>query len=98
MTDNTISIVVSAVIAFGIALGSVVIARRAGVSDVDAIVREQRGALVTTLQTRMEHLETENRRLTADIEYLKRENEQLRAEVARLQRHIIERDMESGRG
>lgn len=98
MPDNAISILVSAGIAFAIAFGSVVVARRAGISDIDAVVREQRGALVSTLKTRVEHLEAENERLHKDIEYLKRENEQLRTEVARLQRHIIERDLETGNG
>jgi len=98
MPDSAITILVSAGIAFGIALGSVVIARRAGLSDVDAVLREQRGALVETLKTRVEHLESENKRLSDDIEYLRRENEQLRAEVARLQRHIIKHDLEAPRG
>lgn len=98
MPDSAITILVSAGIAFGIALGSVVIARRAGLSDVDAVVREQRGALVTTLRIRVEHLEAENKRLTDDVAYLKRENEQLRTEVARLQRHIIKADLEVPRG
>lgn len=97
MPDSVVSILISAGIAFGIALGSLVLARRAGLSDVDAVVREQRGALVATLKIRVEHLEAENKRLTEDIDYLKRENEQLRAEVARLQRHIIKHDLEQPR-
>lgn len=96
--DSAISILMSAGIAFGIALGSVALARRAGLSDVDAVVREQRGALVDTLTNRGEHLEAENKRLSDDIEYLRRENEQLRTEVARLQRHIITHDMEEPGG
>ena len=98
MPDSAISILISAGIAFGIALGSVAVARRAGLSDVDAVMREQRGALVETLKTRVEHLEAENKRLSDDIEYLRRENEQLRIEVARLQRHIIQHDMEQPDG
>ena len=93
MPDSFLSIVVSAGAAFGVALGTLWLARRAGLSDVQREVREERSALVSTLRTRVEHLEAENERQKADIEYLKRENEQLRAEVARLQRHIVAQEL-----
>ena len=93
MPDSFFSIVVSGAIAMSLALGTLWLARRAGLSDVQREVREERSILVATLRTRVDHLEDENRRLTADIEWLKRENEQLRAEVARLQRHIVAKEM-----
>lgn len=89
MPESIITVIVSAGIAFGIAVGSIAAARRAGLSDVDAVVREQRGALVETLRARVDHLENENKRLTAENEYLRRELDQLRAEVQRLERYII---------
>ena len=97
MPDSLITVLVSAGVAFVLALGTLALSRRAGISDVDAVVREQRGALVETLKTRVEHLEAENQRLAGDIAYLRRENEQLRKEVARLQAHIIKHDLERDR-
>lgn len=82
-------VIVPAAIAFLAALGTLYLARKAGLSDVDAAVREQRGALVATLKTRVDHLEAENRRLQSDIDYLKHENEQLRTEIARLSAELI---------
>jgi cell division protein FtsB len=89
MTEQFASIVIPTAIAFLVALGTLFLARKAGLSEVDAAVREQRGALVATLSKRVEHLENENRKLQSDIDYLRHENEQLRTEVARLSAQLI---------
>lgn len=95
--DQFAAIVMPAFIAFIAAVGTLWLARKAGLSEVDAAVREQRGALVSTLKTRVDHLESENKRLAGEIDYLMRENEQLRKEVARLSSDLIRISMKGKR-
>jgi len=97
MPDSLVSIVASASIALGVALATLFLARRAGLTDVQREVREERGALVDTLRGRIALVEEENGRLRSDVEYLKRENEQLRAEVQRLEQHILKREFADAR-
>ena len=101
MPEPLASTIISAAVAFGAALGVVLLreylAAKRGLSDVDLAVREQRGALVVTLTARVKHLEEENASLKADNELMKREIASLRDEVSRLQRHIIENDIARSR-
>jgi len=86
---DIINVLIASAVAFGTSFGMLVIARRAGLSDVDKVLNTHREVLVTTLTKRVEHLESENQRLTNENDYLKRELDQLRAEVQRLERYII---------
>jgi len=86
------AVIVAAALSFGVALGTLAFARKAGISDIDRVVREQRGALVSALTQRVEQLEAENKRLSDENVYLKRELAQLKDEVDRLRRRIVNGD------
>ena len=87
------SVLVAASVSAAAALGSLAIARRTGLSDVQRELRQERGALIDTLRARVEHLEGENERLATEISVIKRDNGLLREEVTSLQRHILKMEI-----
>lgn len=96
MLDQLAGVLVPAAVAFLIALATLYVSRKAGLSDIDAAVDVQRGMLVSTLKTRVELLEQENARQKAEIERLERENDDLRRRVDRLERALADRVMSNG--
>lgn len=83
------SILISAATAFGVALGLLYLAHRAGLTDIQREVDRETDRLASALRVRVETLETENRRLQADIDYLKRENAELREKLERLRDYVV---------
>jgi predicted nuclease with TOPRIM domain len=89
------SVLISAATAFAVALGLLFLAHRAGLTDLQREVDRETDRLATALRVRVETLETENKRLQADIDYLKRENAELREQLQRLRDYIITHKIEA---
>ena len=83
------SVLASAATAFGVALGLLFLANRAGLTDLQREVKKETDRLATALRVRVETLESENKRLLADIDYLKRDNAELRVQLDKLRSYVI---------
>ena len=89
LLDSVVGIAVASVVALAASVGAWVLYQRVGLSGVQQEVRSERGALIQTLKTRIEHVEAENERLTRENELLKHDIEQLRQQVQRLQTDLL---------
>jgi len=86
---DVLPIIIAAAVSFGLALATLALAKRAGLSTVDHTLAAHQRALVDTLTGRVDHLESENSRLTIENEKLKRELDEVREELRRLERYIV---------
>ena len=86
---DVLPIIIAAAVSFGLALATLALAKRAGLSTVDHTLASHQRALVDTLIGRVDHLESENARLTIENEKLKRELDEVREELRRLERYIV---------
>lgn len=95
---DLISVVISAGAAFGVALATLWLANRAGLSNVTSAYRLESDALAQALRQRVEHLEAENKRLTDRVAYLENELATALRELERLRRYVIKHSLDGDQG
>jgi biopolymer transport protein ExbB/TolQ len=88
--SDLMSVIISALLAFGVALATLWLAKRAGLTDVQREVRLEGDRLVAQLKDRVALLEAERREDKGRIAELERENTELRRRVERLERAIAD--------